>query len=79
MCFSDLADLIEESLSGLSRIEDIVKSLKSFARPDADVSERFNINDCIENTIKLVSNTTKYKVDLHKNLSDVPGHLRIPR
>lgn len=68
----DLDDLLSESLSGLSRIEDIVKGLKSFARPDSKKSEYFNINDCITNTIKLVWNEIKYKADLKTNLNDVP-------
>ncbi|QIZ76357.1 sensor histidine kinase [Ferrimonas lipolytica] len=74
----DLDDLMSESLSGITRIEDIVKGLKSFARPPSDQSEPFNINDCIKNTIKLVWNEIKYKAKLDVSLSEVPDTVGYP-
>ncbi len=68
----DMPALINESLDGIGRIEDIVASLKSFARPDHDDNREFSINDCIENTLKLVKNEIKYKAELQLNLGEIP-------
>lgn len=69
---SDMDELICESLDGISRIEDIVKSLKSFAQPDKDEPVPFDVNLCVESTLKLVGNEVKYKANLIKKLPDVP-------
>lgn len=68
----DLDDTINDTMEGLDRIEDIVTSLKDFSRPDQIEPVHFNINDCIENTIKVAWNQIKYKCKLQKNLSPVP-------
>lgn len=74
----DIADIVEESSEGLLRIETIVKSLKSFARPDKDVDELYSINECIENTLKLVSNEIKYRATVNMKLEDIPNVLGKP-
>ncbi|VUD64264.1 Sensor protein ZraS [Thalassocella blandensis] len=72
----DLDDLVVESIDGVARIEDIVKSLKNFARPDQDEAVVFDVNECIENTLKLVANEIKYKAEIDMKLSplrDIQG------
>jgi len=68
----DLEDTIDDTMDGLERIEDIVKSLKDFSRPDQADPVRYNINDCLENTIKVVWNQVKYKADLEKSFAELP-------
>lgn len=69
---TDMPELIHESIDGMHRIEDIVNSLKNFARPDHSDDQSFSINDCVENTLKLVNNEVKYKADLELQLNAVP-------
>ena len=68
----DLGDTILDTMDGLERIEDIVKSLKDFSRPDQADPVRFHVNDCIVNTIKVVWNQIKYKAKLEKELGELP-------
>ncbi|WP_086933700.1 sensor histidine kinase [Agarilytica rhodophyticola] len=68
----DMFDLLEESLEGTERIEDIVMGLKNFARPDQDEKQLFSLNECIESTLKLVNNEVKYKADIELDLGEIP-------
>jgi len=74
----DINEIISDCDSGLFRIKEIVANLKSFSRLDEEEKLLFNINECIENIIKVVWNELKYKVDLKRNFSyEIPmirGH-----
>ena len=76
--FSDIKNIMNDCDDGLRRVKEIVSNLKSFARGDEEVTEEFEINQCIENTIKVVWNELKYKVRLHKdydpNNPAIKGH-----
>ena len=76
--FSDIKNIMSDCDDGLKRVKEIVLNLKSFARGDEDTTESFSINQCIENTIKVVWNELKYKVTLHKELDEnapmINGH-----
>ncbi len=74
----DIHELISESEGGLKRVKDIVANLKSFSRSDDETTDSFQINDCVENIVKVVWNELKYHVTLHKHLNSqlprVEGH-----
>ena len=65
----DINEIISDCDIGLFRIKEIVANLKSFSRLDEEERSLFNINECIENIIKVVWNELKYKVDLKRNFS----------
>lgn len=67
---SDMQSIIKDCVDGLKRIKDIVSNLKSFARADDTEEHRFDLNQTIENTLKVVWNELKYKVTLHKELEN---------
>ena len=69
---SDGIECIHESLSGVSRIEDIIANLSDFAREGSDSREACNLNELIENALKLVWNKVKYKCDVQKELGELP-------
>ncbi len=75
---NDTHELIDESVGGLKRVKDIVDNLKSFSRADDEKYEPFNINECIENVIKVAWNELKYHVTLkkifEKDLPKINGH-----
>ena len=63
---------IEESLSGVQRIEEIVTSLRDFSRSDSDDRLQINVHDSLESAIKLVWNEVKYNVKVVKEFGDLP-------
>ena len=74
----DFDNLINESLEGTQRISEIIQGLKNFSRIDSDEKEVFSINDCIQNTIKLVQNEIKFKAELKLNLNETPKTMGYP-
>lgn len=74
----DTPNLVNESIDGAGRIEKIVNGLKIFSRIDSDEKEILDVNQCIENTIKLVQNEVKYKAELIVNLEEIPKTMGYP-
>lgn len=74
----DFKEVVEDTFDGVDRIEDIVRSLKNFSRPDQGKAVRFNVNTCIENTLKVVWSQIKYNANLDKYLQDVPDVMGQP-
>ncbi len=68
----DIKDLIAESLNGSEKVKQIVQGLRSFSRTDQARHEQANINDVIEDTLKVVANELKYKATIHKDLGQLP-------
>jgi two-component system, NtrC family, sensor kinase len=71
--------LIEESLEGAQRVRTIVQNLKGFARVDEAEHKPADINECIESTINIVWNELKYKVNLVRELGEIPLTLCYPQ
>lgn len=69
----DVQPMLNDSLAGLDRVKDIVNSLKSFARTENTESRTADINQCIENALKLVWNEIKYNSVVVKKLEEVPS------
>jgi len=74
----DIQSIVKDMQEGLGRVKDIVANLKQFARTGEEESEAFDLNENIENTIKVAWNELKYHVTLNKELNaDIPrvfGH-----
>ena len=70
----DSIELIKESKYGLERVSDIVSGMKAFSRADNDNKQWFNINNCIETTLKMVSNQLKYHCEISTQLdANIPN------
>jgi two-component system NtrC family sensor kinase len=74
----DIPNLINEAMDGANRITKIVNGLKVFSRIDSDEKEMLNVNECIENTIKLVQNEIKYKAELVIHYGEIPQTMGYP-
>lgn len=74
----DIESLLNESFDGISRIEDIVKSLKHFSRADTNQWEEANVHDGIESTLKVVAHELKYIADIEKNYGELPNIQCLP-
>jgi len=69
----DLDGLLTDTMEGSSRVKEIVKSLKSFSHVDREEKFEFvDLNECIETTLKVLSNQLKYHTKIDLNLSSLP-------
>jgi two-component system NtrC family sensor kinase len=68
----DIQDLIGDANEGMERVSSIVKALKDFSRPDTEKPQCFSLNECIQNTLKIIHNEIKYKADLRLELNEIP-------
>ena len=73
LIFDDIDDIISESIDGINRIENIVKSLLGFARK-ASSSEfnEYDINSNIKTTVTIAYNEIKYYANIEEKLEEVP-------
>ena len=71
--FHDIDDLVNESMEGIQRITEIVRSLRNFSRIDTESEiEQYDINDALESTLTVAKNEIKYVADVGKQYSEVP-------
>ncbi len=68
----DVKQLITESLDGSERVQKIVQGLNRFSRVDNAEYKDTDINECIENSIKIVWNELKHKATITKNYGNFP-------
>ena len=70
--FEDSEQLVSESIEGIDRVKEIVHQLKCFSHVDQASVKPSNINDCLENTLKVVWNEIKYKAEVIKDFGEIP-------
>ena len=71
--FHDIDDLVNESMEGIQRITEIVRSLRNFSRIDNESElEQYDINDALESTLTVAKNEIKYVAEVEKEYSHVP-------
>jgi signal transduction histidine kinase len=64
--------VVNESLEGLQRISDIVKSLKDFSRVDRALVDAVDLHQCIDSTLLIAQNVVRDKADIVKNYATLP-------
>jgi len=67
----DSKNLLEETANGIDRVLDIVSGLRSFARPSDQTWGLCDVNNCLEEALKLSNNQLKYKCVMNKSLLKV--------
>lgn len=65
---NDTPMLMKESLEGIERIREIINGLRAFSRADDGELKEFDVNACIESSLRLVSNELKHKCKVRKKL-----------
>lgn len=55
---------IDQSLEGVARVSNIVRSMKAFSHPGGDAHEPMDINMALENTVTVARNEWKYVADM---------------
>jgi signal transduction histidine kinase len=68
----DIIPLLTEVDRGTERIKNIVQDLRDFSREDKNIFEKADINNGIENSIKIVWNKIKYKATIVKEMDPLP-------
>jgi two-component system NtrC family sensor kinase len=76
---SDLPPLLQDTLEGSRRVAEITAGLKNFARPEEAGKKHYDLNQCVETTLKLIWNELKYKAEVVKNLNELPPLLGSPQ
>jgi signal transduction histidine kinase len=69
----DMHGLMTDSLYGLTQISELVLNLKDFSRVDAVATEAVNLNSCIESALNIGRNILKNKMEIIKELGDLPS------
>ncbi len=68
----EMQGLMADSLYGIAQISDLVHNLKDFSRMDAAAKDAVSLNDCIESALKIGHNVLKNKVEVIKELGELP-------
>ncbi len=68
----DVVALIEESLSGLTRVKKIVQDLKDFSHVDESEWQWADLHKGLDSTLNIVWNEIKYKAELAKEYGELP-------
>jgi two-component system NtrC family sensor kinase len=68
----DLDGLVGECLEGVSRVTDIVQSLKSFARQEGDGMSFHDLNAMVEAMVRMCWNELKYKCTVEREYGSLP-------
>ncbi len=69
----DLREILDESISGTSRIAGIVKDLKGFSRVDQAAYESTDINDIIRQVCHVAAAEVDGKAEIGLDLGDLPS------
>lgn len=68
----DIDTLLSESITGTSRVEEIVKGLKSYSRESDDSMEPCDLNACLEETLKMLHNELKHACEVNTVFTPLP-------
>lgn len=69
----DMPDLVSESIEGIGRVSEIIRSLKAFSHVDNSEWQYADIVEGIENTLKIANNQLKYNIEIHRDYqNDLP-------
>lgn len=69
----DIENLLNESIDGTARVQDIVKGLKTYSHSSDDTLEPIDINNCLEDTLKMLNNEIKYQCDVITKFGELPN------
>ena len=77
-CVNEMMTMMQESLSGMGRIRNIVQDLKGFARTDDDDQVPSDIRRLLERSLGLVRNELRYHAHVEARIDRVPPVLCSP-
>jgi len=69
---ADIQDLMKKNIDGINRIATITKTLKRFAKPEKEGKVPADINEGIRDTLVIVHNQLKNRIEIHEEYGDIP-------
>lgn len=76
---ADAKELVGECLEGTDRVREIVINLKNFSRVDHPEEQLANLNNCLDETLRIVWNELKYMATVTKDYGELPETLCHPQ
>lgn len=64
--------LLQSSLNGLNRLQELVKSLKNFSRLDRQALSVFDLNESLESTLQIIQYRLRHGIVVEKQLATLP-------
>src|SRR5581483_1808648 len=68
----DTPNLLAESLSGISRVEKIVKDLREFAHPGEPKWQKVDVQKSLESTLNVAAPQIRAKAEIVTDYADLP-------
>jgi signal transduction histidine kinase len=68
---ADIGPMIDDSRTGIARVIDIVRSLRSFSHPEASTLQSVNLVQVMEDSLRVAWNQVK-RFELRKEFEDIP-------
>lgn len=68
----DTPELLNDTITGLGRVKDIVANLKKLSHHGTETFEPCDINECITDCLKATENELKYKMTVEQQLGNCP-------
>lgn len=62
--------ILEESIIGIDRIQELVLDLKNFSRLDETQFKTVDLNEGIDTTLKIAHNQIKHKLEVHRDFTN---------
>lgn len=72
--FEDIDGLLKDSLKGLNRVSDIVANLKKVSHSGELEKDVCNVNELIDESLKVVWSELKYTMDVNKHFATLPPY-----
>ncbi|MGK2864128.1 MAG: ATP-binding protein [Chitinophagaceae bacterium] len=72
LTMSEVNNLLKGIEDGAKRTSEIVKGLRNFSRLDQNVFRKASLNECIESTLTLLQSTYKNRIEIVKQMGDLP-------
>ena len=75
MVLEDVPDMLSECQEGMERIKGTTKELRQFSRVDDEMASSVQLQDLVESSLTIASNTIKYRAKVVRRYSDIPDIL----
>ena len=78
LLFADMETLFGDTAFGLGQIGELVLGLKDFSRLDQAATDDVSLNDCVNNALLIARNALKNKVEVVRQLGEIPKISCVP-
>lgn len=68
----EISEVLQESRDGIERVRQIVLDLRNFSRQEESGWQLIDLHQCIDSTLNIVRNETKYKAEIIRDYGELP-------